>query len=261
MRYIRLYANFLRFSISRALEFRLDFFFRVIMDGIYYATNIAFFKILFLHTGQLAGWNESQVMIFVAGYLVLDGLQMTVFSNNLWLLPQLVNRGDLDYYLLRPVSPLFFLSLRDFAANSFLNLILAGSVMAWAISNYSEPVTAMQVIFYFLFLLNGLVLYYFFRLLSVLPVFWTGSGQGLDILFWHFTRFLERPDGIFNGTVRIVLTTVLPYCLMVSYPARIFFYGLQWPLIAHMLIVTGVLSLFVAWIWRLALKHYSSASS
>ena len=32
-------------------------------------------------------------------------------------MPLAINRGELDYHLIRPVSPLFMLSLRDFAAN------------------------------------------------------------------------------------------------------------------------------------------------
>ena len=61
---------------------------------------------------------------------------MTVFANNMWWLPIAVNRGDLDYYLVRPVSSLFFLSLREFAANSFLNLLLATGILVWALARY-----------------------------------------------------------------------------------------------------------------------------
>ena len=66
-------------------------------------------------------------MVFVGSVFVADALIMTVFSNNLWWLPIYVNRGDVDYYLVRPVSSLFMLSLRDFAANSFLNLLMGRS--------------------------------------------------------------------------------------------------------------------------------------
>ena len=119
-RYLRLYLNFLRFSFSRAMEFRVDFFFRVGMDTIWYAIHLTFFTVLFRHTGLLGGWDFDQCLIFAASLFVADAIQMTVFSNNMWWLPIYVNKGDLDYYLVRPVSSLFFLSVRDFAANSFL---------------------------------------------------------------------------------------------------------------------------------------------
>ena len=133
MRYLRLYLFFLQFSFSKAMEFRLDFFFRIAMDVIYYIVNIALFKVLLLHTPIIAGWNEEQMMVFVACYLLVDAVNMTIFSTNMWWLPFYINRGDLDYYLIRPVSPLFFLSLREFSANSFVNLIIAMSFFFYTI--------------------------------------------------------------------------------------------------------------------------------
>lgn len=261
MRYLRLYLNFLRFSFSRAMEFRLDFFFRVVMDVLYYGMNIVFFKVLYRHTDSLAGWSEDQVMIFVGAFMVLDGLQMTLFSNNMYMLGTFVNRGDLDYYLVRPVSPLFFLSLRDFAANSFLNLLIAGGFFAWALAGYHGELDAARVALFTFFFLNGLLLYYYLRLLSVLPVFWTQSNQGLDVLFWNFTRVLERPDRIFTGAVRVVLLTVLPYALIVSVPTRFLFEGFNGALVANALAVSAAFTLLVRWLWSWALRSYSSASS
>ena len=43
IRYLRLYGCFLRFSFSRAMEFRLDFFFRVLMDVVWNLVNLGFF--------------------------------------------------------------------------------------------------------------------------------------------------------------------------------------------------------------------------
>ena len=128
-----LLGYFARFSASKYMQFRFDFFFRIGMDVIYYIINISFYRVLFLHTQFLAGWSEPKMMVFVSGYLLIDAITMTLFTNNQWMLPTYVNRGDLDYYLIRPVSSLFFLSLRDIAINSFVNLVMAAGIMVWAI--------------------------------------------------------------------------------------------------------------------------------
>ena len=135
-RYLRLYAHFLRFSFSRAMEFRLDFGFRIVMEGMFYALQFAFFAILYRHTALLGGWTADQAIVFVCGYFLIDAIHMTVFSNNLWWFPVFVNRGDLDYYLVRPVSTLFFMSLRDFAANSFVNLLIASGLLVWSLVRF-----------------------------------------------------------------------------------------------------------------------------
>lgn len=260
-RYFRLYLYFLRFSFSRALEFRMDFYFRIVMDCIYYFINIATFKIIFLHTSLLGGWTSEQMMVFVGTFITLDALQMTVISNNMWFLPYYVNKGDLDYYLVRPVSSLFILSLRDFSANSFMNLLIAGGFLVWSLAVYPGELGWARLLLFTVFLLLGCVLYYFMRLLSVIPVFWTHSNRGLDAFFWNLTRILEKPDGIFVGPVRWVFTTILPFCLMASFPARVLFEANPTPYIVQLVVTVLAFALLIRFLWGLALRSYSSASS
>src|SRR6476661_8494180 len=168
-RYLRLYLYFLRFSFSKAMEFRLDFTFRILMDCIYYLMNIALYTVLFLHTDLIAGWTKGQMLVFVGSYMLIDAISMTVFSNNMWWLPYYINRGELDYYLIRPVSPLYFLSLREFAANSFVNLIIAISFLIWALVNSEVQWTLLKVAGYFILLINGSMIYYCLQMLMTIP--------------------------------------------------------------------------------------------
>lgn len=243
------------------MEFRIDFFFRIVMDVIYYVVNIALFKILLLHTPVIAGWNEEQMMIFVGCYLIVDAINMTIFSTNMWWLPFYINRGDLDYYLIRPVSPLFFLSLREFSANSFVNLVIATGFFFHAIFSYSAPWDVSNLLVLLLLLINGTLVMYCLQMLMVLPVFWTQSTKGFIDLFYALGLAMERPDKIFRGWLRIFFTFIVPFGLIASYPARYFIDGFQTHVFLQLLGVSFVLWFFVILLWRLGLKNYASASS
>jgi ABC-2 type transport system permease protein len=260
-RYFKLYAYFVRFSFMRAMAFRLDFYFRIVMDLIYYAVNLSLFKLLYLHTDSLGGWTEPQMMVFVSTYLVVDAISMTIFSNNLWWLPIFVNRGDLDYYLVRPVSSLFFVSLRDFAANSFVNLLMTFGIFAWALSRLPEPVAAWRLLLYSILVLNGAVLSYIMRMMVLIPVFWTHSARGFDQLYWSMSKIMERPDRIFTGWMRKVVIFVLPFGLMASFPARILVEGWDWSLMITLTLVSAAFFGLLVWFWGIGLRSYSSASS
>lgn len=261
VRYLRLYAHFVRFSMSRTLEFRIDFFFRVFMDLAYYGVNIAFYQVIFLHTELLGGWNRDQTLVFMAGFLLVDAIVMTLFSNNIWWLPIFINRGDLDYYLLRPVSSLFFLSVRDFAVNSFINFLFAVGILAWALSRAADPWSAGAVVLYLALLCVGAVLHYMVHMLMILPVFWMQQGGSLHTIFYSFQRFMERPDRIFSGWLRKVLVTIIPFSLMASFPARILIDGLDWVILGHLLVVTAAFFGLLVFVWNRGLRAYSSASS
>jgi ABC-2 type transport system permease protein len=260
MRYLRLYLYFLRFSFSKAMEFRVDFFFRVVMDCIFYLVQFLFFHILYLHTPFLAGWDLEQMRVFVASYIFIDALHMTVFANNCWWFPIYINRGDLDYYLTKPVSSLFFLSLREFAANSFLNLIIAGSILGWTLSHFPAGFATGDILLFVTLLINGTFIYFLVYMLFLLSVFWTQSPRGFGDLFFSVAHTMERPDRIYQGIVRKLFVYVLPFAVMASFPVRILLekqYELLWTISG----VTIALFFVVLGIWRMGLKSYSSASS
>lgn len=260
-RYFILYLYFLRFSFSKAMEFRLDFTFRIVMDIIYYAVNILFFKVIYLHTPMLAGWSEEQTMIFVATYLLVDAISMTIFSTNLWWLPFHINKGDLDFYLIRPVNSLFFLSLREFSASSFMNLLIASGFLIYSLLAYSMTFSLEQLLTYLLLLLNGVLLHYCLQMLMVLPVFWTHSTRGFVDLFYSMSLAMERPDRMFKGWLRVVFTIILPFALIASFPARIFLEGASREILWHLLLVTSMVWGLMLFVWKRGLQSYSSASS
>ena len=261
LRYLRLFLCFLRFSTSRALEFRFDFFFRIFMDVFYYLMSIFFYKIVYLHTATVGGWTESQAMIFVGVFITVDALQMTFLAQNMMMIPFFVNRGDLDYYLVRPVSSLFFLSLRDVALNSVINLGMALGILVWALSSYDGPVTVGLLCVLFLGMALGFWLMYCMRLLSIMPVFWTHSGVGLSMLYWSFLRFAERPLPIFSPWLRVLLLTLLPFGFIASVPAAYVFDGIHWDMLGMSVLVCVIYGVLILWLWKICLKQYSSASS
>ena len=192
---------------------------------------------------------------------MVDAINMTVFSNNLWWLPIYVNKGDLDYYLVRPVSSLFFLSLRDFAANSFLNLIIALGLLAWSMVRYPEPIPVSNLLWYLFLLLNGAVLHYTLQMFFLIPVIWLHSNRGLTNAFYSTTKLAERPDKIYSKWTRRVLLFVFPLLLMVSIPARVLFEGPSLAMVGMTLGISGIFFLIMVGFWNFSLRHYSSASS
>ena len=227
LRYLRLYLYFLRFSFSRAMEFRLDFFFRVGMDALWYTVHLVFFNVLYLHTESFGSLTYDQVLVFVGAVFVADAVHMTMFSNNLWMLPEYVNRGDVDYHLVRPVSSLFILSLRDFAANSFLNLLMAIGVLVWALARYPDPIGPATIATFVGMLAAGIFLSYALNMLFIIPVFWLHSPGGLREIWWSIHSFANRPHRIYTGIVRRLFVTAMPLAFIVSYPVESLFTGTE----------------------------------
>ncbi len=260
-RYARLYLCFLRFSASRALEFRFDFTFRIFMDTLWYAVHLGLFGVLYGHTASLGGWSHDQALVFLGGLFVADAIQMTLLSNNMWMLPIYINKGDLDYHLVRPVSSLFLLSLREVAFNSAINLAMAIGILAWALARYPAPLGALPIAGFVGLLLLGVFLHWCLQLLFLIPTFWMQNQGGLRDLFWGLDTLSSRPVGIFPGWARRILVSFLPFALIVSFPALALFDGTFGRVALHLGATCAAFFGIVLLAWRAGLRAYSSASS
>jgi ABC-2 type transport system permease protein len=261
VRYFRLYLYFIRFAFSKAMEFRIDFTFRIIMDIAWCAAQIVFFLVLYRHTDTIGGWTFDQVFIFAASYMYLDAVNMTLFASNLWWFPIYVNRGDLDYHLVRPVSTLFLVGLKEFAANSLVNLLLAGALLAYTLLRYPGHLPLSNVLLFICFLHLGALIYLLFHALALIPVFWLHQIDGLRNVAWQLEQFVRRPDQIFHGWTRRLLVSVLPLALVASFPNHLLHNGFDVKIVAPMIVVFLIGYTFMLWFWGKGLRAYSSASS
>ena len=258
--HLRLYLHLVRFSFARALEFRLDFVFRILMDCLYYAVQLAFFGLLYRHTSLLGGWTLDQMIVFTATFLLVDAVNMTVLFSSLSVFPSVVSKGELDPILVRPVSALFFVSFRDFAASSFVNLVLAGGLLGWALRRYPGELDPARLLAFAVLLGVGLVVFYVIEVSFLIPVFWLDSGNATWELFHQVAKYAERPSQIYPQWLRRFLVTALPLGLVVSLPVQVLFEGLSMERALHAAAALAGSLAFLRWFWRKGLRAYGSAS-
>jgi ABC-2 type transport system permease protein len=261
MRYLRLYASFLRFAFSKAFEFRMSYYLRIMSDVVWLTTHLMFFDILYRNVNSVGGWTRDQALFMASVFTFLDAVTLTTLLNNIWELPIAVNRGKIDYYLTRPVSSLFFLTLRDFDSASFHNMIINFFVMIYFGLHLANPVNFWQIPAFIMALLFTLVIIYCLQVLSVVSVFWTHSPTSFQGLYWSFVRFAEKPDSIYYGILRRILVTVLPFAVLASFPSRLLFENGSLKILSHMAVVALAFFLLTWVLWNWGVRRYSSASS
>jgi ABC-2 type transport system permease protein len=261
MRYFKIYASLVRFSIQQSLQFRLDFFIKIFMDCVYYAAQFFFFSILLNHTSSLAGWRAHEVQLLAASVCIMDALQMTFVSTNLWTFPKIVNDGGFDSYLLRPISARFFVSARRFQLDSFVNLVIAVCILFYVLLNSPIAIPLHRLALYSIGISLGAFVFYCMYFTCLCGVFWFHSAKGFGGLHWTLSKIGEYPDSIYPNAFRKVLIFALPYALLSSYPTRLLFDDNLIEVFGTILVGASSAFAISQLIWRWGLKNYSSASS
>lgn len=261
-RFLRIERAFFQNCLVRDLQYRGNFTLVFFMDVVWYAVNLAFFKIIYLNTDRIAGYSEDEIYFFMATTFLVDALDMSFFASGLWVLGDQIRKGDFDMVLTKPVSPLMYASMRYVSVGSLLDLGFASLLLALAWINLSPATDALSVAAYFALLLCGLVIMVSFQIaFAAVGFIFVNASTGLQMGFHHLYQFALRPESIYKGPLRFILTYIVPMMVISAIPARMILRGFDWQYF-FIGIGAALLSFTLATkFFYFALSRYESASS
>ena len=109
----------------------------------------------------------------------------------------------------------------------------------------------------------GICIHYCLMFSLATVSFWTVRAQGIVYGYYNLFNIARMPDDAFpkGGFFRSVFTFVLPVLLMSNVPVRLLTERLTNSSVLLLMGLALVCALASEWIWRVSVKHYTSASS
>ncbi|OFZ70154.1 MAG: hypothetical protein A3K03_04975 [Bdellovibrionales bacterium RIFOXYD1_FULL_44_7] len=247
-------------NFVREAVYRTNFFAMVTVDLIWLVLEFALFTVIYSNVPEIAGWNRHQVYFFLGIFFSSDALFTIFFQRNFWMFSDLVNKGDLDILLTKPVNPLFLALTRWFNLTALFNFVL-GLIIANQYSDragFPGGVHWLLLIFWFFI---GVVAAVMIRFVFSVWVFWTERSWAFSRLYYQFYSFATKPDVLYPPVIRYTILTVLPFAFIGSLPARALLHGLR--LYEYILVVSVLIALYFVnrKLWKAGLRRYQSASS
>ncbi|QDK42564.1 hypothetical protein DOM21_14115 [Bacteriovorax stolpii] len=259
-KYASLYKAMFKASFIADLEYRANFFTRILTDVFWYAAQILTFEVLYQHTEKIGDWDVHQMRVFLGLLFVIDAFYMIIIHENLENITEKVRKGDLDLLLAKPVNSQFMLTLQKANTAIFGNLILGSSWLIYSLSQLPD-FNYFRLLWLVLLVPCSLAVVYSMRFMfSATAVIFTRS-ENLQFLWWQVYRLGMRPDSMYNPYIKYVILTLIPVGVIVSIPARALLNPpdlnyLLWPVVLVPILIYGTHRF-----WNFALKFYSSASS
>lgn len=259
-KYARVFGVQLKNNFVREAVYRSNFLTMLCVDLVWIAVEFSLFTVIYANTDTLAGWTKEQVFFFLGIFFASDALFTTFFQKNFWNFSDLVNKGELDILLTKPISPVFLALTRWMSLTSIFNLALGiGIAVKYAdASGFAGGIRWMMLP---LWLLIGLISALLLRFAFSVWVFWTDRAWALSRLYYQFFHFATKPDAIFPVMIRYSIMTFLPFAFIGSVPTRALLEGLSLEEYALIAFVLTSFYFFDSYFWRRGLRRYQSASS
>src|SRR6185312_6061588 len=177
-------------------------------------------------------------------------------------LSELVRTGKLDFLLLLPVNTRLIVSLRQVDLGAFVNAASALAVMFYAGRQLHLSPTLAQMAGFLLLTMAGILIHYSLMFLLASTSFWTVRAQGIVWGYYNLFNIARLPDEAFRGWFRAVFTFAVPMLLVANVPVKLLVQKLGSPLEMVLLLGMAAVCLWLSEVvWRLSVRHYTSASS
>lgn len=263
IRYWRVYVALWKNSVTREMIFKTNFLMWIVVEMLWFALQLSFITVLYLHTDHIGSWTKWQVVMLIGASHFIQQTFQAFFLINCTNLSELVRTGKLDFLLLLPVNTRFVVSLRQVDLGAFINASSAVAVMVYAARQMHFVPTALQVIGFLILCAAGVVIHYSLMFLLASISFWTVRAQGIVWGYYNLFQIARMPDEAFQrGVFKALFTFALPMLLVSNVPVRLLVNKLSSP--EPLLLLLGMsLLCFLAseWGWRASLRRYTSASS
>lgn len=260
-RYARLYLAFAKNSFLNALEYRLSFTIWSVATICYAVVYVASVQIIFGHVQTIGGWRMEQMLVLAATVMIVDGIVESIFGENMNALSGLINRGELDFVLSKPVNTRFYVSTRKFDWDPLVQVAIGGGLMWYAVGLLAQPITWHGALLYAALVVCACLIAYSLWFIIISATFYAGRLNNVGHLYYNLFEVARIPTDIFRGALRIGLTFVLPVAFIAMVPSQALM-GLLSPTFAlTAFAMTAGLLILSHLFWKLALTKYSSASS
>lgn len=258
--YARITRQLVRIGVVRKSQFRWEFFNQVVMDLLFYGSNVLLFEILFgMDRGvTIGGWDRDAMRVYLGMVFVHDAFSMTWLGQG-WHFGDDLKKGNLDVLRLRPAHPTFLYFFQRFSPEGLTNMALAVGYLLWGLAGAGlDPSVGLAARLVWALSLGFLGETILHVLYASAEFYFVNSDLG-RLFSESFTTLGERPLEIYHRRLRLFLVFLLPVAALAWVPASLvlgrmsalaglgyslWFLGLGWAIVRF---------------WRWSFRRYESA--
>lgn len=210
-----------RLNLRAQLDYRAEFLIMIAIGAIWQVSIIVFATVLLGRFSGMGDWPSDAVLMIAAMRMLSHGL-FVLFFGRVSYLSQLVQEGQVDGYLLRPMPVHRQVQLAFFPTNAIGDLLVGASMFVGAVVTVQLRWTALHVVYVAAAVLGGmLVEAAIHTALSAFHLHYPGAAAWTHWVQELLETFGNYPLKILPGLFEGLFTFVLPLAFVAYLPAAV----------------------------------------
>ncbi|MCU7725967.1 ABC-2 family transporter protein [Actinoplanes sp. KI2] len=244
------------------LEYESDFW---VLAGATFLTqvvNLVFLSAIFARVPTLRGWSYWAVVTMFGLVALTEGVGSFFFEGT-WRVAEAINKGTLDYMMVRPYPVVLQLTSSEIGINGLTNM-LAGSIMIGvALAKADISWSAERVLLGLVLLISAIIIKLAINLATNSVSFWLNSPSAMFATAIHQVGELAKfPLTIYPAGLKVALGVIIPFAFITTFPVGlllqtgpVFWLGLLTPVVAVYCLTVALAAFFNG------LRRYESAGN
>ncbi len=260
-KYFRVFRVCVSNSFSFEAQYRTDTILKLITNLLFVGMLFTIIEVIFSQTNAIAGWSKAEIYLMTSFWIIADETYVCFFGGNLPFIPDAIVNGDLDFFILKPISSLFLASTLKFLFRSLYRLLTQIAILAYLLWKFHLTFTLENTVLAILLIMVAVWIDYSRVLIANTFSFWFLKIDNVNEAIGYFSALGKYPLNIWPKAIKIILLTVIPVAFSGFIPVATLTGRWPWYGILYSFIFAGFLFWLAMRFWNFALKRYSSASS
>lgn len=258
-RYWRVLGCFWSAAIDAELEYRFNFVISVLSSISNFAGSLFGLSLFYHGQPQWAGWQWEEALLVLGFFTLLDGVSTAIFAPNLGRLVGHIEKGTLDFVLLKPINAQFWLSTYTFSPWGIPNGLLGLGLIIYAALRLHVPLDRFAVALLPVF--SSMVIVYSLWFLLGTTSVWFTKIYNITSVLRGLLDAGRYPLMAYPAAYQFFFTFIVPVAFLTTVPAQ----TLLGEPVMGWIVGSGGLAMGLLWasslFWKFALRFYTSASS
>ena len=248
-----------RVNLAEEMQYRANFVASVLGTLFWLTTALLTLELFFSHTEALGGWSYWEVVVLLGVFNTLTGVIEALLRPGVGRLAEDVRSGELDFALIKPVDAQLFISFRRIDVWRLADVVLGLALVTFALVRLGRTPSPAEVIGFAIVLAAAVAVVYAIWLALMSLAFWFVAVENLSVLFDAVYEAARYPVSAYPGALRFLFVYLIPIAWTTTIPASALT-GRLGPGSAAVAVVVGVAAALLSrWLWRTALRRYTSA--
>lgn len=260
-RTLRLYFRLQVLHLQVFMEYEADFWIGIVGAALRHLSGFVFIWALFQRIPQVKGWSMWEIA-FLYGLSVIPSGLVEVFYDGQWELRRLINQGEFDRLLLRPLSPALQVITQMSNIHGFGPVILGLIVLIKATFELKLSWSVGHVLFLVATLLSSMLIIGALNYITNCLAFWDqAANASLPVMVQNVLEFAKYPLTLYGRVVQALVTWVLPVTFVSYFPGLVLLNKTPSPLSYAAPLAGLVMTFITGLIWKRSLAAYQGTGS